>query len=94
MAIIHQGKSIYHGHPNEAMSLLAGKIYQKKIARADLVTYQQNFQIISERMIGGALYINIYSDQSPDSEWTPINPNLEDVFFYHTQAFSNQSPAA
>jgi ABC-type multidrug transport system ATPase subunit len=94
MAIIHQGKSIYHGHPNEAMSLLAGKIYQKKIARADLVSYQQNFQIISERMIGGALYINIYSDQSPDSEWTPINPNLEDVFFYHTQAFSNQSPAA
>ncbi len=81
MAIMHLGKIVYQGSPAAAMEDIHGRVWQKTIEREELEQYQQEYTIISEKMIAGKPIVHIYRESNPGEGFKPVEPNLEDVFF-------------
>lgn len=87
MAIMNHGKIVYNGTPQEGIASLKGRVFEKQINRNELEEYHANFQVISNRLIGGKPVIHVEGEK-PDSSFKAIEPSLEDVFFSKLQ---NQS---
>ncbi|MCZ6819892.1 MAG: ABC transporter ATP-binding protein [Calditrichaeota bacterium] len=81
MAIIHQGKVVLQDQPRHALAELEGRIWRKSVAKSSLPEYQQNHTIISSKLVAGRPEIHVYSESAPDSSFTNVNVDLEDVFF-------------
>jgi len=81
MAIIHKGKVLYEGGPDAAVESLTGKIYSRKIAKAELKDFEQQYKVISNKMIAGRPLIHVYSEEALDDGFSLAQPGLEDVFF-------------
>ena len=81
MAIIHQGKVLYAGAPDAAVKSLDGCIWQKSIGKPEMKDYDQRFHVISSKLPAGRPLIHIYSPADPGDGFTPVSPDLEDVFF-------------
>lgn len=81
MAIIHEGRVLYEGKPDEAVAQLKGRVWQRSIAKADLPSYEQRYRVISNRLVGGRPHLHVLSVQSPEDGFAPSVPDLEDVFF-------------
>jgi ABC-2 type transport system ATP-binding protein len=86
MAIINKGRVLYKGKPLTAIDEVAGRIYKKKIQKAELAAYRQQYNVISERLISGSPEIRVLSDTHP-SGFEKVAPDLEDVYF--TQIFGS-----
>lgn len=84
MAILHQGRLIYQGTPQEAIGRLEGKIWQKEIDRREMEVYGQQFQIISRHMNLGKQVIHVWSERQP-AGFQAVPSNLEDVYFLKLQ---------
>ncbi|MBO0937273.1 ABC transporter ATP-binding protein [Fibrella sp. HMF5335] len=85
MAIIHQGRVLFSGTPQQAVNGLSGKVWAKSIPKADLPTYQQTHTVISSKLVGGKPQIHVLSDVAPEG-FKAVQPDLEDVFFSEIQA--------
>ena len=81
MAIIHMGRVLYEGGPDAAVEALEGRIFSRKIAKADLPRFEAEYKVISNKMIAGRPLIHVYSEEPLDLEFSPARPSLEDVFF-------------
>jgi len=81
MAIMDQGKIVFHGAPQQAIDSLDGKVYQKLVKRDELKEYANNFSIISNKMVGGQPLIHVLSETIVGDGFELVKPNLEDVFF-------------
>ncbi len=81
MAIINQGSLLYHGEPETAMNELDGVIWQKSIEKSEMETYASQYQIISNKLVGGKPIIHVFSTENPENGFEPVNADLEDVFF-------------
>src|SRR5262245_4044305 len=81
MAIIHKGRLLYHGHPQDAITQLNGRIWQISIAKSELADYEQRYQVVSTKLVGGRPFLHIYSSSPMSNEFAPTAPTLEDVFF-------------
>ena len=81
MAVMNMGKIVYQGAPEDGIQALEGKVYEKRIAKAELEEYKNDFQVISNRLIGGQPVIHVLSDALPDKSFKAVAPTLEDVFF-------------
>lgn len=81
MAIMNVGKIVFEGSPDKAVDALAGKVFQKRIQREELDNYKEEFEVISNRLIGGQPIIHVLSEEQPDPSFASVAPTLEDVFF-------------
>jgi ABC-2 type transport system ATP-binding protein len=81
MAIINKGEVLYKGSPLTAIDEVSGKIWRRRITKAELGEFKQNFKVISERMIAGSPIIHVYADQQPDAGFESVQSDLEDVYF-------------
>jgi ABC-2 type transport system ATP-binding protein len=81
MAIIHEGKVLFEGRPDEAIAQLKGRVWQRSIPKAELPTYEQRYKIISSRLVGGRPFIHVLSEQPLNGGFQTSVPDLEDVFF-------------
>lgn len=81
MAIINNGEVLFAGAPQHAEQSLAGKIWAKSIAKAELADYQARFQVISTKLVGGRPLVHAYSPQALSDGFELVAPDLEDVFF-------------
>ncbi len=85
MAIIHQGQLMFAGSPHDAELALAGRIWQKSIAKTDLDQYRSRFRVISTKLVAGRPLIHVLSDTNPAEGFAEVEADLEDVFFSHIQ---------
>jgi ABC-type multidrug transport system ATPase subunit len=85
MAIIHLGRVLYAGPPEQAIASLAGAIWQKSISRDALDGYHQRYRVISSKLVAGRPLIHVYSAEPPGDGFEPVEPDLEDVFFARIQ---------
>jgi ABC-type multidrug transport system ATPase subunit len=92
MAIINKGQVLYKGSPLDAIAEVTGKVWKKRIAKAELEEYKNKFQVISERLISGTPEIRIFSSSNPDTGFELVDADLEDIYF--TQIFGTKSEAA
>ena len=81
MALIHQGKLLFHGTPRAAVKGLEGRIWEKSIAKSQLKDYQDRYRVISSRLIAGQPLVHIYADEHPGNGFVRAEADLEDVFF-------------
>lgn len=81
MAIMNLGKIVYNGSPLTVLDDLAGQVWRKQIERSELDSYQEEFTVISNKMVAGKPQIHVLSDDNPGEGFESVAPSLEDVFF-------------
>ena len=83
MAIIHQGQVVYAGSPVQAEQNLRGTVWQKSILRQELDEHRRQYRVISTKLVAGRPLIHVLSPSAPGTDFSPVEPDLEDVFFSH-----------
>jgi ABC-type multidrug transport system ATPase subunit len=81
MAIIHEGRVLFAGVPEDAVGGLAGKIWRKSIQKPEMKEYEERYRLISSKLIAGRPLIHVYSAEPPGDGFQPVPADLEDVFF-------------
>jgi ABC-type multidrug transport system ATPase subunit len=81
MAIINNGRLLFDGNPSDAKQTIEGMIYEKAIAKADAARYNEDYKVVSSRLVGGQPIIHIYSEEDPGNDFQRVPADLEDVFF-------------
>ena len=81
MAIINNGKLLFSGNTDDALKQIKGKLWEKKVDNTDLQTYKAEYQIISNKLVGGKPLIHVFSEETPGNGFMAVEENLEDVFF-------------
>lgn len=81
MAIMNKGNIVFKGSPIDVLSELDGMVWEKSIARSEIEHYQEQYNVISHKMVGGKPLIHVLSEANPANGFASIEPNLEDVFF-------------
>jgi ABC-type multidrug transport system ATPase subunit len=82
MAIIASGELLLEGSPNEAIAALQGKVWSKVVPTAgELQKIESQLRVISTHLVGGQHEIRVYADSSPGDGFSPVDSDLEDVYF-------------
>ena len=81
MAIIDKGCVLLTGSPGELTRTLAGRVWQKVIARGELDAAKAAYPVISTRLLAGRTLVNVVSNSAPGDGFTPVDATLEDVYF-------------
>ncbi|MBB4844528.1 ABC-type multidrug transport system ATPase subunit [Paucibacter oligotrophus] len=81
MAILAGGRILQTGAPQDLTLGLAGRVWRRNIRSADLPRYQQDHQVISNRLRGGQTRIHVLADQSPGDGFEAVSADLEDLYF-------------
>lgn len=81
MAIICDGRIVGQGAPSDLVAGLKGRIWKKIIDKAELKDHQARYRVISTRLFAGRTVIHILSDDNPGDGFTPVQGDLEDVYF-------------
>lgn len=93
MAIISKGEVLLTGEPKVAIDSMRDRIWRKQISKAELADYQARFNVLSTRLVGGQPVIHVYHEQQPDSGFTAVDPDLEDVYFRQLRRHSSLTAA-
>ncbi|MFZ4521026.1 MAG: ABC transporter ATP-binding protein [Bacteroidales bacterium] len=81
MAIMDKGKLLFCGNTDDALQQIKGKVWERKVDKADLARYQGEYKIISSKLSGGKPLIHAFSNTDLGDGFTRAEENLEDVFF-------------
>jgi len=81
MAIIDQGTILLEAEPLRAVEDLRGRIWRRAIDKEALPALEQEHAVISTKLFGGRTVVHIYCDSAPTSDFEPVKPDLEDVYF-------------
>jgi ABC-type multidrug transport system ATPase subunit len=87
MAIINEGEILLTSEPEEAITELEGKVWEKIIKKQDYNEYRSQHQIVLTRLFAGDMLIHVRSDMKPNG-FSKITPDLEDVYFTTIQKVS------
>ncbi|MEO8472408.1 MAG: ABC transporter ATP-binding protein [Chryseolinea sp.] len=81
MAIIDKGRVLFSGNTDDALHQIKGKVWERRVDKAELSKYQEDYKIISSKLVGGKPLIHAFSETDPDNGFAKAEENLEDVFF-------------
>jgi ABC-type multidrug transport system ATPase subunit len=85
MAIIVKGEVLSQGEPLAAIDTIKSKVWRRSVSAEALPEYQQRFNVLHTRLVGGKPQINVYADSQPDDGFIAVEPDLEDVYFLHVR---------
>jgi ABC-type multidrug transport system ATPase subunit len=80
MAVVDKGRVLFAGNTDDALLEVRGKVWEKKVPKQELSKYQEEHQVISNKLVGGQPLIHIFSEKPVDG-FVKAEENLEDVFF-------------
>ncbi len=82
MAILSQGELLADGSPQAAIDALAGKVWRKTLRDEDeLKAMESSHRVLSSHLVAGRTAIRIYTETEPGDDFSPVEGNLEDVYF-------------
>jgi ABC-2 type transport system ATP-binding protein len=87
MAIINKGKVVLTGEPSAVASALAGRIWRKLVSKDELARWAgepagTGITPLRQRRIEGRVAVHVHSEVTPDVGFEPIEPELEDAYFW------------
>ena len=93
MAIIASGELLLEGAPGEALAALHGKVWSKVVATDNEVReLEKQLHVISTHLVGGQHEVRVYAESSPGHEFSPVESNLEDVYFLNLSGQAQSHP--
>ena len=81
MAIVDKGRVLFSGNTDDALLQIKGKVWERRVEKAQLQQFQNDYKIISSKLVGGKPLIHAFSEKELDNGFTKAEENLEDVFF-------------
>lgn len=81
MAIIHKGRVLLCGRPQEETAGLEGKIWTKEADKEALPGLRERHLVISTRLFGGRTIARAHCAKDPGDGFAPARADLEDVYF-------------
>jgi ABC-type multidrug transport system ATPase subunit len=93
MAIISRGQVVVSGDPREIVERLRGRLWRKQVGKAELPAIRASHQVISTQLLAGTPVVHVFADGPPGEGFTPLEPDLEDVYF-HQLGLAGQAEAA
>ena len=94
MAIINKGQVLLTGKPRDAIAALNDRVWSAIVGKSELFEYQNKYNVLSTRLVGGQPVIHVYSELQPEAGFHKIDPDLEDVYFQHLRAHQATAKAA
>ena len=83
MAMIVKGQVLLQGDPQSAIDTLKNRVWRRSVSQEALAQYQENFNVLSTRLVAGKPQINVFSATQPADGFVSVEPDLEDVYFLH-----------
>jgi len=82
VAILHHGKILLHERPSQAVDDVRGKIWTAIIDKIDLEVAKTKYILLASKYSSPlSITIRVFSENQPSSDFTPAEPQLEDVYF-------------
>jgi ABC-type multidrug transport system ATPase subunit len=81
MAIIAKGRIVREGKPSDLINEIRGSLWAKTVDRTEVEGYRQRHNVISSNLFAGRSILHVLSDTDPGDDFTPHEPDLEDVYF-------------
>ena len=81
MAIIDGGEILLEAVPLRAMEALRGRIWSRTVGREELPAVEAALPVISTKLLAGRTIVHVFADAAPGSEYEPVEPGLDDVYF-------------
>ena len=81
MAIVDKGRVLFCGNTDDALLQIKGKVWERRVEKAQLQQFQNDYKIISSKLVGGKPLIHAFSEKELDNGFTKAEENLEHVFF-------------
>ena len=81
MAIIDRGQILMEAEPLAAVAALRGRVWQRVIAKSELAETEQRFRVICTKLLAGRTLVHVFAESKPGDEFSPVEPDLEDVYF-------------
>jgi ABC-type multidrug transport system ATPase subunit len=81
MAIMDQGKVLFSGLTDDALHLMKGKVWERRVEKSKLEEFNKNYRVISSKLVAGQPLIHVFSEDQPDFQFVKAEETLEDVFF-------------
>ncbi|MBO6793554.1 MAG: ABC transporter ATP-binding protein [Balneolaceae bacterium] len=81
MAIMNEGKVLWSGAPEKAISNIEGKVWQKQISRDQIEGYKTEYMVIAEQLFRGKPLVYVYAEDDPGTGFLPVQTDLNHVYF-------------
>jgi ABC-2 type transport system ATP-binding protein len=87
MAVIAGGQVLLEGAPDDTLAKLHGRIFSKFVAsQEEMTAVGETHTVVSTQLSGGKHEVRVYSESDPGEGFTPVEQNLEDVYFLTIKA--------
>lgn len=86
MAIINKGQVVLSGDPTRVIDEMRGRVWRRAVPRAELAEFMKTYDVISTRLVAGTPVAHVYSESPPGTEFSSVDPDLEDVYFHRIGA--------
>ncbi|PHS23896.1 MAG: multidrug ABC transporter ATP-binding protein [Robiginitomaculum sp.] len=83
MAIMGEGEIVARGAPEDLIGKIKGKVWRKKVEKADVDALKEKYKVLSTRLLMGGVIISVLADAAPEAGFEGDDPNLEDAYFAH-----------
>lgn len=81
MAVINKGEILLETEPSKAIENLHGKVWRKVIRKDEIPKLEQEYILLSTKLLSGRRVVHIYNDGAPGIGFEQVSPDLEDVYF-------------
>jgi ABC-2 type transport system ATP-binding protein len=81
MAVLADGRVLIEGSPDALVDQLKGRIWGKAVPRHQVDDYRQRMDVVSAQLHAGQTRLRVFAPEAPDTEFEPLQPELEDVYF-------------
>jgi ABC-type multidrug transport system ATPase subunit len=81
VALLVHGRIVREDTPAALVASLRGQLWQACVPRAQADAWRAHPRVISRRLAAGGVLVRAVHDAAPDSQFAPIDPTLEDVYF-------------
>jgi ABC-type multidrug transport system ATPase subunit len=81
MAIIHKGRVLLCGEPQQLIDDVADKIWARIVTKQELPQFQKQYAVISTRLLTGRTVIHVHAHEDPGNGFEEAQATLEDVYF-------------
>jgi ABC-type multidrug transport system ATPase subunit len=81
MAIIHEGRIVLEGTPQELTGRLKGRIWRSVIRKETLEALKARHRVILSRLHSGQTVVHVLADGLPEAGFEPVEGQLEDLYF-------------